>query len=56
MANKGVMDKEARFAVAGERQDSDVMYVKLGGLVKDKPAISRPVGGPYSLIRGLRRQ
>src|SRR5262245_54812647 len=57
LANKGVMDKEARFGVAGEMQDSDVVYVLgIAGLVKDKPAIWRPVGGPYGRIGVFRRQ
>src|SRR5262245_17223823 len=51
-ANKGVMDKQSGFAVAGERQDSDVMYVRgLGGLIKDKPAIWRPARGPPLRVR-----
>src|SRR5262245_31715373 len=55
---KGVSDKETRFTVANERQDSDVLCCGTGNSshVKDKPAIWRPARGPYSLIRVLRRQ
>ena len=54
----GVLDKEARFAVADERQDPEILSrVDEGSTHKeDEPAISRPVRGPDSWIGGLRRQ
>src|SRR5262245_5644321 len=54
----GVLNKQAGFVVADERQHPEILYRvhEVSTYVKDEPAIWRPARGPDERIRGLRRQ